>query len=660
MNTSYEEQEDELEESSIHQKQEMDHTQGAIYEREGLQNSSLDHNQAHRQIVQPVNPKIKSSGSHFACFNKYGSLDHTGRYSEHLSQGTSSRVLRIQMSDLNLRFNLVYSKEKVLYICHRLITHKEKDFMLDGLAIKSSVYPIFHNEITTSLKIENLVEKSPEFSGTRVPRSGFAFIDDHMGIKTQEVYQDNYHQAHDEYLTKDKRNREVVNGDLFNRVGRKGENHSANENIGTFSHHKDIQSLINELKENCYGLLLKKQNKRNEDQPPDCRVYEDGQAEYVTDINEKLCASQLLKLSCEDKESSIKVQLYLTSLNKKELEGVVRYFLRYIPKLCKDKNANYVIQYMIESNSYMKKSVQDLLMNNFLKYAENEYGSRVIQKISILDKEFMIKTLEKFGQNFDRLIENITGSILISKLIANCDDNTVSDFILDILEKNKEYLKKAYFNRMLSTLVNCCSEDVLDRIINNIHAYIWLLMNDKFGNYLLQLFFERKNKKAMDLVYLNCLQNSNLLFIKKYPKFLLIKILEKYQVDQDFLKDLVRSVLEEGKPVMVPILQRRDSSYLFLLTIAHLPYERISEIGGVLEKTYLSYPKCNLVSNSDNEYLRTFREISRLSYFTHKKDSGKPTETFKQNNLRSLLHNQDPNSEEHQVKQDRVSSIKNR
>jgi hypothetical protein len=142
--------------------------------------------------------------------------------------------------------------------------------------------------------------------------------------------------------------------------------------------------------------------------------------------------------------------------------------------------------------------------------------------------------------------------------------------VLGILDTNKDYLRKAYFNRMLSTLVSCCSEHMLDQVVAQIKNHIWVLMNDKFGNYVLQIIVERGHGFATNLIKTICLKNYNIILIRKYPKFLLIKITE-LDVSGQFCSEMIYNVVNMEAYLVLQIFEKRDSSMLFLLFLSKLP-----------------------------------------------------------------------------------------
>lgn len=150
---------------------------------------------------------------------------------------------------------------------------------------------------------------------------------------------------------------------------------------------------------------------------------------------------QLLGMSFESKEASIKVQAYMKTLEDEELNQVASYMCRNINHLSMDKYGNYVVQFLVELHRPSRDFVHNLCLDNFVKFSENEYGSRIMQKMASISPKFCSMALKVFAKNFDRLIKNITGSILLSKLISCSQNSQEYRFAIEIMQNNKEYLK---------------------------------------------------------------------------------------------------------------------------------------------------------------------------------------------------------------------------
>ncbi len=324
-----------------------------------------------------------------------------------------------------------------------------------------------------------------------------------------------------------------------------------------------LVGLYEEIKAECLNQLL---NKKVVKRPEEASMVIEDMPAGAEDYS----LEDLLEMTVQSKDSSMVVQSYLKNQSKSKLNAAAGYLMKHLDAIILNKFGNYVIQFLVEIHKPSLEYTAKLTLYNFVKYAENEYGSRIMQKLSTLSPHFCYNALRLFWKYFDHLIKNITGSILLSKLISAAPCEEDFGFVLSILDTNKDYLRKAYFNRMLSTLVSCCSEHMLDQVVAQIKNHIWVLMNDKFGNYVLQIIVERGHVYATSMIKTICLKNYNIILIRKYPKFLLIKITELDQTGK-FCAEMIYNVVNMEAYLVLQIFEKRDSSMLFLLFLSKLP-----------------------------------------------------------------------------------------
>jgi len=358
-----------------------------------------------------------------------------------------------------------------------------------------------------------------------------------------------------------------------------------------------LEAISRQLTKECLKLLLKKPIKLQEVDTPQQGFDLDLELE-----KHKLASAvrptlqELLESSCASKTSSMETQAFLAQLPADELERVGKQLLAHFGQLSTDKYGNYTVQFLLLRSAALRPEVARLMNLRFHECLTNEFSSRVIQTLCLVDHDFFRHSLEKFREGLDALLENITGAIMLSKLISVCRDETMANFTLDMLDTNKDYLRKAYFNRMLSTLVSCCSDAVLDRTYEKVKDHFWLLMNDKFGNYTLQVFLERSHDEAVKLLLRTCLKNYETLLVKKYPKFLLIKLIELGGFEE-FLKSLVNKLVDGQLGKLILVFEKKESSYLFALVVSRFPAEWIIETCSKLQRLLHSVDLSSIFSH---------------------------------------------------------------
>jgi hypothetical protein len=332
--------------------------------------------------------------------------------------------------------------------------------------------------------------------------------------------------------------------------------------------------------------------------------------------NPKTAESQaILSMCSESKERSLEVQALLHSMGEEELSQVTGFFSTQLEKLLTDRYASYVVQHLIEIDAPTLARVSRIVAKDVLKYATNEYSSRLMQRIFVLDPGFCKQVLIQVPCHFDEIINCFSGSIMLTKLVGIVEDDSYYTFVIKILEQNKEYLRKAYFNRMLSTLVSCCSEHMLDKVVHQVKNQVWVLMNDKFGNCVLQTFFKRNHTKGVSMVIADCLRHINTLLIRRFPKLMLINLIQDGLFD--LYTDRICQTLPQLKPAnLLKVVQRKESCSLFLLLLSksRLPIREslFRFLQSNLNLNFGPKPPSSL-KNLDRELYQDFLDLRRLS-----------------------------------------------
>ena len=319
----------------------------------------------------------------------------------------------------------------------------------------------------------------------------------------------------------------------------------------------------------------------------------------------------VLKMSIASREDSIKVQEYLASLDPINLDLMATFLSFNLDTLIFDKLGNYVVQQIVGLHEETLQTVIDMSLQDFSRYATDEYGSRLLQVVCTLSGDFNSKALKLFEANFDDLITNIAGSILLSKLIATASSEENYMFILRLVEVKKSYLQMAYFNRLLTTLVSCCSDKMLSDVVKVVKSHAWSLMNDKFGNYVLQILFTRDHMQGVKICKEVCKSNAEAVLFRKYPKFFLLKIYELNRYN-GFLRELIKIVLQGDDTLLKDLAMKKDTSSLFLTLLTTLKPEEIVKIKNRFNEGSLSVGK-TYKQQIYKEFIITLNKMSEIA-----------------------------------------------
>ena len=297
---------------------------------------------------------------------------------------------------------------------------------------------------------------------------------------------------------------------------------------------------------------------------------------------------QILEMSMKNKGSSIEVQKLISRCDKERLDSISMHCLKDITALLKDRYGSYVVQKLATSNRSFFVNLAELIMTDFCKHSSNEFSSRVIQHMLKLDSSFCENVENASFKLFDELINNFSGSIMLTKIISIRSSEQTHSKVIQIIEQNREYLKNAYFNRMLSSLVQCCSITILERVVDVICSDVWQMMNDRFGNCVLQGFFKRQSIRGMSLVLAACRENIDTLFSRRFPKLMIINLIHEEELKLKDSNELLDLVLMKGSDFIWSCVQKREGLALMLLLVSrNESVSRVKKISDTLKQCIL-------------------------------------------------------------------------
>lgn len=211
----------------------------------------------------------------------------------------------------------------------------------------------------------------------------------------------------------------------------------------------------------------------------------------ATDIKE-ICNSV-----CKDQEGSRFIQGFMDSWNTDQISLFFDQIVDSSFELSTNLFGNYVVQKIIPL--LKEEQIFSLILQFFGHICElslHVYGCRVVQKLidNLTDIKSIVAELES---HIGELIESPNGNHVIQRCI---DKDIDKGFLLKEFDKNcVELAQQRYGCRVLQRLFEVCSEEETWSIYLQIIQSIELLINDKYGNYVVQHLIETQNKKKDEI-----------------------------------------------------------------------------------------------------------------------------------------------------------------
>lgn len=287
-----------------------------------------------------------------------------------------------------------------------------------------------------------------------------------------------------------------------------------------------------------------------------------------------------------------------------------------------DPFGNYLIQKLCEFLTTAQKTfLIESIYPHVLKISINQYGTRSLQKIiDTVDNEQQIDLIIRgFSQEFTSieqvvtLINDLNGNHVIQKCIFKFP-STKFGFIINAIIENDNIITISTHKHgccVLQKLLNVCTLEQICTISWKIIQYLSGLINDQFGNYIIQFLLDIKeldyyllnemfNKLHNELIQLSCLKfSSNVIekFIKK-----LFHII-KSSIKGEFLPNINDGVINETMNILLTII---DSFTLNLNILIRDNYGNYALQTLLDVKNYnimLNYPDNLLIMENNRKYL---------------------------------------------------------
>ncbi|CCO27658.1 Maternal protein pumilio OS=Drosophila melanogaster GN=pum PE=1 SV=2 [Rhizoctonia solani AG-1 IB] len=195
---------------------------------------------------------------------------------------------------------------------------------------------------------------------------------------------------------------------------------------------------------------------------------------------------------CGDQHGSRFIQQKLETATEEEKEAV---FSELAPgsflSLMTDVFGNYVVQKLIEFGSVEQRDILVSLMEgHMLSLSLQMYGCRVVQKaIECISNEQQIAFVREIEVDVMRCVKDANGNHVIQKLIERVSPDLLG--FVSVFQGNVyDLATHPYGCRVLQRCFEYLHESQTRPLIDELHKYTTQLMQDQFGNYVIQFVLE--------------------------------------------------------------------------------------------------------------------------------------------------------------------------
>ena len=286
-------------------------------------------------------------------------------------------------------------------------------------------------------------------------------------------------------------------------------------------------------------------------------------------LSKELEGKAPLQLLEEAKTSSVISKVLVKCMQYKsaeELEEYAKIVNANIQEHVQNENTCYLVKHLIKVKESTMKKVYNLAANRLDEMLDKVHTCRLVYTMCNHSPRFRDLLLIAFKSKLMKLLGSLSGAILLSLLICNYDDLKHFDFIVNEMQNNPDLIKAPFFSRAFATYMNKCSQETLDLISPMLSKNLPFLLQDNYGNYLLQIFYERDCKPGIEMCNLALKKIYKKAFVRRYTRYVLLKALQHPSSSQ--IATELLSLLAKDPQCFESILLKKFSQELLLLALA--------------------------------------------------------------------------------------------
>ena len=308
---------------------------------------------------------------------------------------------------------------------------------------------------------------------------------------------------------------------------------------------------------------------------------------------------------CQDQNGSRFVQQRLEIAKEAEMALITSEILPSVHTLRNDVFGNYVVQKLFDhGNHEIRSTLKEGLRGQMLSLSSQMYGCRVVQKaIEKVEDDDLIDLLSEFHDTTLNCIHDQNGNHVIQKIIQVVSSRSKTyqaenkgkaiefskhlRFVLDCVVDNIVSLSCHPFGcRVLQRLLEHCIESQKSEALDCIQGYLRTLLDDQYGNYVIQHVLQFGRKSDRDIVLQIVIENGILgLSRQKFASNVIEKLLKygngshRKRIVREMLNVVNDSTVQNGQ-CSIALLMVRDAyaNYVVQTTLDVVPDSEEKEL----------------------------------------------------------------------------------
>ena len=281
-----------------------------------------------------------------------------------------------------------------------------------------------------------------------------------------------------------------------------------------------------------------------------------------------LSARELINLSVVNQHHSKRVQAFLESVDFQTLRSIIEILYEELPQLMVDQFGCYIPGCVIRLDPGFAHFCEAFCLANLGKLCIDKCAVKVMQALAGVSVSFSLEYLAHFKKHYFSLVFNKESMIILNKVILQISDQSLLKFLVEDVEYNfsqKEF-ERPQLLRLLSSLIERCNGQLLERLVGVMLPHIWWLVDDKFGNYAVLTLLKYPVGREKNLVSSTVLLEPEAMFTKKYRRVLLLNCLISPGY-QEFISELLWKLIFQSSHLN-QLFEQETATWLFVATLA--------------------------------------------------------------------------------------------
>ena len=288
----------------------------------------------------------------------------------------------------------------------------------------------------------------------------------------------------------------------------------------------------------------------------------------------------LLRKSVFSAEGSMEVQVYLESLSGSDLEVYTFTFCKHLDQLVVSPYGNYIAACLVRLNNQFRERCESYCMLHLEELVTDKCAVKVMQALAGVSPTFCTYYIEYFRTDFDRMLGLKQAVILLNKAILNAEREEDVEYLIEkairTLLSEGPSVNSVCLLRTVSSILNRCSAERLQKLVEVLYLNIWWLIDDKIGNYSVQELLSKKfdglNRPVVD----QFLKTPLSMFTCKNRSAVLLNALEKGE-SSDFVTGIV-FVLTTDQALLLNLLFHKSTLSVLTEAINKLPAAKLKQV----------------------------------------------------------------------------------